>query len=92
MSSSNKVFVIRAHHFRLLANPKRLQVIHLLSKGKFTVSDIERAIGIRQSNLSQHLMILRRAGVVSAERKGRKIYYHLTRPAIFRRHASLRVR
>jgi len=52
MYSRRKALKAEAHYFRILANPKRLQVIHLLQRGRLTVSDMERMTGMRQSNLS----------------------------------------
>lgn len=77
MYSRRKVLNAEAHYFRILANPKRLQVIHLLKRRPLMVSAMAQLVGIRQANLSQHLMVLRQAGVVSTERKGKKVYYHL---------------
>lgn len=72
-----KVFRQHAQLLKALANPKRLEVVHLLRQGRLTVSDMERMLGIQQANLSQHLMVLRRLGVVAAERNGKEQYYRL---------------
>ncbi len=71
------VFKRQSALMKALANPKRLEVLHLLKQGKLSVSEIERMLGLRQANLSQHLMVLRRVGVVLTERKGKEIYYEL---------------
>ena len=71
------VFRQHAQLLKALANPKRLEVVYLLRQGKLTVSDMERMLGIRQANLSQHLMSLRRSGVVAAERRGKEMHYRL---------------
>lgn len=76
---------------RALANPKRFEVMCLLRRGALTVSDMERTMGIKQANISQHLMVLRRAGVVASVHKGRKVYYHLTCPGTTCISAALRV-
>lgn len=76
---------------RALANPKRLEVMYLLRLGKLTVSEMERVTGIRQANISQHLMVLRRVGVVASVHKGRKVYYHLTFPGTTCISAALQV-
>jgi ArsR family transcriptional regulator len=72
-----KVFRQHAELLKALANPKRLEVVQLLKQGSLTVSDMERMLGLAQANLSQHLMVLRRLGVVRAERRGKEKYYHL---------------
>lgn len=72
-----KVFRQQAELLKALANPKRLEVIHLLQQGELCVGDMERMLGIRQANLSQHLMVLRRIGVVCASRRGKEVSYSL---------------
>lgn len=72
-----KVFRQHAALLKALANPKRLEVVHLLKQGRLTVSDMERMLGIRQANLSQHLMVLRRLGVVAADHEGKERRYYL---------------
>lgn len=71
------VFKRHAELLKALANPKRLEVVQLLRQAPLTVSNMERMLGLRQANLSQHLMVLRRISVVVAKRKGKEIYYRL---------------
>jgi len=79
--------------FYLLANPARLQILLLLGEGDACVCHLKQALGQRQAYISQQLMILRRAGLVSTTRKGRHIYYRLAQPevlAVVRAAASIR--
>lgn len=85
------VFKRHAELMKALANPKRLEVVHLLKQGQLTVSDMERMLGLRQANLSQHLMVLRRINVVAAKRHGKEIYYSLTHPNFARASELMRV-
>lgn len=71
------IFKRQSALMKALANTKRLEVLHLLKQGKLSVSEMERMLGLRQANLSQHLMVLRRFGVVVTRRKGKEIYYEL---------------
>lgn len=73
-----------------LANPKRLAVVCLLRHSKMPVSALERQTGMKQANVSQHLMTLRRAGVVVGRRKGRWVYYSLTQLGRLATSAALR--
>ncbi len=69
-----------ALHARLcgaLADPKRLLLIYELSSGPRTVTELCRSLGLAQSNVSQHLAVLRDRGVVSAERAGNNVLYRL---------------
>ncbi len=62
---------------RALADPKRLCVVERLAKGERSVSDLSRDIGCQVPNMSQHLSVLRSAGLVASRREGSTIYYRL---------------
>ncbi len=67
------VLVLRAVNHKL-----RQRIIDLLEEGEsMTVTDIYIKLRLEQSVASQHLAILRRAGVVKTERQGKFIYYSL---------------
>lgn len=62
---------------RALANPYRLMILCELHKGERSVGALERAVGLRQSPLSQHLAKLRRDGWVATRRESQTVYYTL---------------
>ena len=62
---------------RALADPKRLCVVERLALGERSVSDLSRDIGCQVPNMSQHLSVLRSAGLVASRREGSTIYYRL---------------
>lgn len=63
---------------RSLNHKLRLQIIKLLQqKGELTVTEIHSRLNLEQSVASQHLAILRRAGIVYTRREGKYIYYIL---------------
>jgi len=66
--------------FRVLGQPVRIQILLLLAREEACVCHLEAYLGLRQAAISQHLMLLRDAGLVSALREGRNIYYSLARP------------
>lgn len=66
-----------AHLLRDLANPNRLMILCVLSKGEASVSTLNEAVGLSQSALSQHLSVLRRDGLVDTRRERQSIYYRL---------------
>jgi len=76
------VFKLHANIYKALASEKRLEIIQLLRNKKLTVSDIQTMLGIPQSNLSQHLQVLRNHQIVTTSRDGHFIYYQLTHPNI----------
>ena len=62
---------------RALADPKRLCVLETLATGERSVSELSRDVGCQVPNMSQHLTVLRSAGLVAARREGTTIYYRL---------------
>ncbi len=61
-----------------LADPKRLLIINSLRDGPMSVSELCDDLNLPQSNVSQHLAILRDKGLVVAERHGQFVHYSLT--------------
>lgn len=62
---------------RALADPKRLCVVERLAGGERSVSDLSRDIGCQIPNMSQHLSVLRSAGLVVSRRDGSTVFYRL---------------
>jgi len=62
---------------RALADPKRLCVLESLAAGELSVSELSTTVGCQVPNMSQHLAVLRSAGLVTSRREGSTIYYRL---------------
>lgn len=62
---------------RVLADPLRLRIVTLLAKETLCTTHLVEETGARQTNLSNHLKVLRDAGVVDTEPCGRYTYYKL---------------
>ena len=62
---------------RALADPKRLCVVEQLASGERSVSDLSRDVGCQIPNMSQHLAVLRSAGLVASRRDGNTVLYRL---------------
>jgi ArsR family transcriptional regulator len=73
---------LQAEIMKTLAHPRRLQILHRLSKGPTSVAILADALGMNQPNASQHLAVMRAAGVVDAVRVGREVCYRLTDPDV----------
>ena len=67
---------------RALADPKRLCVLESLAAGEVSVSDLSSRVGCQVPNMSQHLAVLRSAGLVSTRRDGNTVYYRLADPRV----------
>lgn len=67
-----------AEVFKALAHPSRIRILQILEeKGEKCVRELERLVKIKQSNLSQHLRILKERGIIECERKGMEICYRI---------------
>jgi DNA-binding transcriptional ArsR family regulator len=60
-----------------MSNPSRLMVLCQLTEGEKSVGELERAVPMSQSALSQHLALLRARNLVTTRRAGQSIYYSL---------------
>ncbi len=69
-----KLFSEFARFGRALANSRRLEIVELLSQGGRTVEELAAEVGTTTSNISQHLKVLRDAGIVESEKDG--LYVH----------------
>jgi DNA-binding transcriptional ArsR family regulator len=71
-----------AHFFQTIGQPARLQILLAIGEGETCVCHLEAMLNLRQAALSQHLMALRKSGLVTARRAGRFIHYRLKTPAL----------
>ena len=72
-----KVFDEQAKIYKALAHPKRLEIVNLLGSEWLKVTEIYSMLDLPQANISQHLKLLRQAGVVETKREGKEIYYRV---------------
>ena len=75
---------------RALADPKRLCVLEILSSGERSVGDLSREASCHVPNMSQHLAVLRSAGLVTSRREGSTVFYRLTDPRILEAYESIK--
>jgi DNA-binding transcriptional ArsR family regulator len=67
---------------RALGDPKRLCVLESLAGGEASVGELATRVSCQVPNMSQHLSVLRSAGLVTARRDGSTVYYRLSDPRI----------
>ena len=67
---------------RALSDPKRLCVLESLAEGEISVKDLSTCVGCQVPNMSQHLAVLRAAGLVTTRREGSTVYYRLADPRV----------
>jgi ArsR family transcriptional regulator len=69
------IYILHAEFCGALANDKRLKILHLIGEKECPVGEIAHQLDISPSNVSQHLRIMRGAGVVTSRKEGTQIYY-----------------
>lgn len=77
MKKDIEIFERQARICKAFAHPGRLQILELLGQKELCVSDLQEALGISKANISQHLSILKSAGVIATRREGKQIYCSL---------------
>lgn len=77
METTDATRIRAASIARALADPKRLCVVERLGGGELSVSELSRQVGCQVPNMSQHLTVLRAAGLVASRREGSTVFYRL---------------
>ena len=80
---SDEALVLIAQRFKLLSEVLRLKLIIALEEGERNVTDIVRATGATQANVSRQLQMLADAGILSRRKSGVSVFYRIADPAIF---------
>ena len=73
-----------------LASGRRAEIVDVLANGERTVEELSRQVGLSVANTSQHLQILKDAGLVAGARHGTRIHYRLASPAVYQFWVALR--
>ena len=77
------LYEVKANLFKGLAHPIRVRILEVLAAGEtVSVTDLLADTALEASNLSQHLSVLRRHNLVSAERRGSQVFYRLAYPQV----------
>ena len=76
-------YKLRTGYFKALAYPTRIKIVDFLKKGERSVGEIVWQLKIKQANISRHLAVLRKAGIVAERREGLVVYYRIKDRRIF---------
>ena len=74
---SAPLYQLKAAFFKALGHPIRIRILELLVEGPRSVSELNEAVGIESSHLSQQLGVLKRAGLVDSAKSGSNVTYFL---------------
>ncbi len=72
-----------AARFKVLSEPLRLQILQELETQRLSVSDLAKAVGSTQPNVSKHLKILQDERLIGRRKEGNVVYYSITDPSVF---------
>jgi len=76
------LFERQAEIAKAVAHPLRMAVLDLLRDGERCVCEIAERVGSERSNVSRHLAVMVRAGVLDCRKDGLKVYYRLKTPCV----------
>ena len=76
------IYELQAEISKTMAHPLRLAILHYLKNGEKTVNELVLAIGVSQSNISQHLALMRQRQILKTRKTGSTVYYRVASPKI----------
>jgi ArsR family transcriptional regulator len=79
---SKEIYEMQCDICKAMAHPLRLEIVEYLSVREMSATALLSALGTSKANLSKHMTLLCRAGIVEQRRQGRQVYYRLTHPEI----------
>jgi DNA-binding transcriptional ArsR family regulator len=82
LKRDKEIYERQARICKAFAHPGRLQILDLLGQNERGVSELQEALGISKTSISQHLSILKSAGVLATRREGKQIYCSLAMPEV----------
>lgn len=83
VGSDSLKFEMKVKVLKALSHPIRLKIIDLLKDGRRCVCEIQPNVNHGQSNLSQHLKILKDANIITQEKEGPKVFYEVKYEEVF---------
>lgn len=81
---NTELFRLHAEVCKALSSAKRLEILNILRDKEMSAGNIVTKMKIPKANVSQHLAVLRKAGIVRARRKGLNIYYSIPNQKVIR--------
>lgn len=82
MEELDNVFDVVASYFSVMSEPTRLKIMHAICQEERSVNSIVEELGATQTNVSRHLGLMYRAGVVAKRKEGNQVFYRIADPAL----------
>lgn len=83
MADKDRLLQMEADFLKAIAHPTRLRILELLQGGELCVCDITADLELEQSNVSQHLTVLKRQDLVSSRKDGLRVMYSVNYPEVY---------
>ena len=83
-AKTQRLYQLKTEIIQAAAHPIRLAVIEYLGQGEQCVCDIVSHVGAQRTNVSRHLALMLKAGVLESRKEGLKVYYQLRTPCILK--------
>ncbi len=80
--SEDIVTRLTSEFLKSMAHPVRISILRFLTPGERCVCELITDIDIEQSNLSQHLGILKKQGIIDSRKEGTKVFYRILHPSV----------
>ena len=80
---SDMLQIWKADFFKALAHPARIKILEYLRQGERSAGEMLEALGLEQSNGSQHLAVLRHRNILVARREGMNVFYSVRDPMLY---------
>lgn len=77
MLKDSKLVELQSAICKIMSNPRRVQILHLLDSGEKSVGELVELTGLRKAAVSQNLGLMRDRNLVRSRRDGQKVYYSL---------------
>ncbi len=82
MDEERQRYALHAAVFAALSNPTRHELMHILCKGPRTPSELADALEVSRPNVSQHLALLKREGLIQRHREGGRVLWEIADPRL----------
>jgi DNA-binding transcriptional ArsR family regulator len=81
-TAEKTVYERQANICKAFANPVRLQILDMVANGGCPAGELQKKLGISKANLSQHISVLRSAGIIATRRDGQTMICSLAIPEV----------
>ena len=78
----DRIYGYHAEMCKVLAHPKRLELINVLREKEMSVGELSQRLGLTIGNLSQHLSMMRERHILVSRKQGNVVYYRIANPRL----------